>query len=208
MRPSLDTYMMQLAEVASARTTCIKRAVGCVLTDHRGRVLAIAYNGVAAGVDHCNAGIVTSLLPSVPRSPSPEHWQSEAKFYLDRVKELWPDLVTGYAEPFGIKESTVKGEVGVLARLFPHTCTGHHLPSGQDSCEAVHAEQNAILQCHDTDKIATAYVTTSPCKPCLKLLLNTGCQRIVFDTEHTDPWPREQWLKAGRQWELFSKGGA
>ena len=46
----------------------------------------------------------------------------------------------------------------------------------------------------------TAYVTLSPCKPCVKLLMNTGCQRIVFLEEHTDPWPKEQWLKLGREW--------
>lgn len=140
---------MELAAVAAKRTTCIKRAVGCVLADERGRVLAIGYNGVASGMPHCN-----------DRNPA----------------DLWGDDAS------------------------PHACKGHDLPSGQDSCEAVHAEQNAMLQCRDPDKIHTAYVTTSPCKPCVKLLMNTGCRRIVFLTEHTDPWPKEQWLKLGRKW--------
>jgi dCMP deaminase len=86
---------------------------------------------------------------------------------------------------------------------LPHVCVGHHLPPGQDSCEAVHAEQNAILQCGDPWKIDTTYVTLSPCKACLKLLLNTSCRRIVFLEEHTDLLPREMWLKAGRSWHLF-----
>ena len=78
------------------------------------------------------------------------------------------------------------------------------LPPGQDNCEAVHAEQNAILQCRQPERIATAYVTLSPCKPCLKLLLNTGCTRIVVRTEHSDLWAKEHWLKLGRAWEVLT----
>jgi len=99
MRPPLDEYLMRLAEVAATRSTCVRRDVGCVLADSRGRVLAIGYNGVASGMLHC------------------------------------------------------KDE---------NPCQGYDLPPGQDACEAVHAEQNAVLQCHDADKIDTAYVTLSP----------------------------------------------
>ena len=142
MRPSLDEYLMGLAYLASARTTCIRRGVGCVLANVRGHVLAIGYNGVASGLPHCIEG---------------------------------------------------------------HTCDGHALPPGQDSCEAVHAETNALLQCRDPWSIDTAYVTLSPCKACLKLLLNTGCRRIVFLQEHTDTTPMNLWLKAGRVWEQLKE---
>lgn len=80
-------------------------------------------------------------------------------------------------------------------------CEGHDLPPGKDQCQAIHAEQNALIQCRDVWEIETAYVTLSPCKACLKLLLNTNCQRIVFLQEHTDPMPKALWLSAGRQWE-------
>lgn len=153
-RPTKDEFLMELAQVASRRTTCIKRAVGCVLADEAGHVLSIGYNGVAAGMPHCNEDIRR------------------------------PGALLGSTEPY-----------------YPHSCPGHCLPSGQDSCEAVHAEQNALLQCKDPREIHTAYVTTSPCKPCVKLLMNTGCRRIIFLTEHTDHWPKEQWLKLGREWE-------
>jgi dCMP deaminase len=79
-------------------------------------------------------------------------------------------------------------------------CKGHTLPPGQDSCLAVHAEQNSILQCRDPWAIETAYVTLSPCKPCLKLLLNTSCRRIVFLEELEDTFSRNLWLSTGRDW--------
>lgn len=162
MRPTLDQYLMELAIVAAKRTTCIRRAVGCVLSNSRGHVLAVGYNGVAAGMPHCNE----------PK-PGLDHWQ----------------------------------QIEAQPECFPHACKGHDLPPGQDSCEAVHAEQNALLQCQDPWTIDTAYVTLSPCKPCVKLLMNTGCRRIVFLEELADPWPKEQWLKLGREWLKLERGG-
>lgn len=159
MRPDLDHYMMELAKVAATRTTCIKRGVGCVLTDDTGFNTWIGYNGVASGMPHCNE-----------EAPGLDNWQQGTR----------------------------------LPVHLPHACKGHSLPSGQDSCEAVHAEINALLKCPDVKHISTAYVTLSPCKPCLKALINTGCTRIVFLQEHADPWPREQWLKLGRHWDKLS----
>jgi len=84
-------------------------------------------------------------------------------------------------------------------------CAGANLPSGQglDLCEAIHAEQNALLQCYDVHTIATAYVTTAPCVTCTKLLLNTSCEMIVFRDsyaeEHMAP-AKELWRRAGRVW--------
>ena len=69
---------------------------------------------------------------------------------------------------------------------FPHCtdipCPGASAPSGEglDLCLAIHAEQNALLQCGDVYSIKTAYVTAFPCIHCLKLLMNTSCERIVF----------------------------
>jgi dCMP deaminase len=82
-----------------------------------------------------------------------------------------------------------------------NTCKGFELPPGQDSCLAVHAEQNMILQCRDPWTIKSVFTTISPCRPCLKLLLNTSCNRIVFLEEHIDPLPKDLWLRAGRKWE-------
>lgn len=79
-------------------------------------------------------------------------------------------------------------------------CSGVGLPRGQDYCEAVHAEQNALLQCRDPSAIHAAYVTLSPCRSCVKLLLNTPCQIIVFSREFDDPFPKSLWEGAGRKW--------
>lgn len=140
---------MEVAICTSNRATCLRRAVGCVLLNERGHLLSTGYNGVAAGLPHCN-----DHVPS-----RDEH---------------------------------------------PHACEGAKSPSGAnlDGCQAIHAEQNALLQCRDIYAITECFCTTAPCLTCTKLLLNTGCQRIVF----LDDYPQAEaamrlWTSAGRLWQ-------
>jgi dCMP deaminase len=72
-------------------------------------------------------------------------------------------------------------------------------------CQAVHAELNALMDCRDVTKIHACYVTTLPCNNCMKSLLNTSCQRIVYleDHDHADHVISE-WTKAGRKVEKLT----
>lgn len=96
-----------------------------------------------------------------------------------------------------------------VARGFTHcsegesNCTGAAFKSGEglDKCGAIHAEQNALLQCRDIQEIHTLYVTASPCIHCVKLLLNTSCERVVFAEEYPHEEPKILWELAKRTWE-------
>lgn len=147
-RPSRTQWAMEVALCTARRSTCLRRAVGCVLLNDRGHVLATGYNGVAAGLPHCN------------------------------------------------QEVPATGE-------YPHACDGAHSASGTnlDGCQAIHAEQNALLQCRDVYGIAECICTTAPCMTCTKLLLNTGCQIITYleDYPHAEA-ARKLWVSAGRVW--------
>jgi dCMP deaminase len=85
---------------------------------------------------------------------------------------------------------------------YPNACEGAKYDSGEGlgKCRAVHAEQNALLQCPDINAVHTCYTTASPCaEQCTKLLLNTSCQRIIFLEEYSKSG-KEMWLEAGREW--------
>ncbi len=150
-RPTLDETYLDMANVVARRSTCLRRAVGCVLVDKRGRVLSTGYNGVARGAAHCNAYV---------------------------------QLKSG-------------------ARVHPYACSGAGAPSGTnlDACDAIHAEQNALLQCRDVDKIYSCYTTVSPCISCTKLLLATGCHELVFRERYASAVMTEAsrlWVSTGR----------
>lgn len=148
-RPTIDEFMMGLAMLASQRTTCIRRGVGCVLANKRGHVLSIGYNGVAAGLLHCNdlqgqkqkSGVKISASASLESAVmclehNAPHLKGKARGY-----EFCSNPNSG--------EANRPDDNGVMWLSFeytPHACQGHDLPPGQDSCEAVHAEANALLQ--------------------------------------------------------------
>lgn len=98
------------------------------------------------------------------------------------------------------------------ARGLPHCtqgspCPGANCPSGEglDLCQAIHAEQNALLYCKDVYEIHTAYVSCFPCVSCLKLLLNTGCQKIVAAKPYAhDEHARKFWEEAGREYVILT----
>ncbi|KAJ3157785.1 Deoxycytidine monophosphate (dCMP) deaminase [Geranomyces variabilis] len=55
LRPSWDTYFMELCNLAARRSNCMKRRVGCILVKER-RIIATGYNGTPRGVKNCNQG--------------------------------------------------------------------------------------------------------------------------------------------------------
>lgn len=89
---------------------------------------------------------------------------------------------------------------------YPNACSGAFAESGTnlDGCDAIHAEQNALLQCSDVSKIVTCYCTASPCLTCVKLLMNTGCRRIVFIEKYPHSRAEEMWRDNDGEWIQLS----
>ena len=52
-RPSWDEYFMQLAHLASSRSTCLSRQVGAIIVKDKS-IISTGYNGPASGVRHCS----------------------------------------------------------------------------------------------------------------------------------------------------------
>jgi len=52
-RPDNREYFLNIAKVVATRSTCARRAVGCVLVNYRNHIVATAYNAVPHGARHC-----------------------------------------------------------------------------------------------------------------------------------------------------------
>ncbi len=92
------------------------------------------------------------------------------------VDNKWRILSVGYnGAPSGLRSCDETGN-----------CFRYFAKSGEKlgECVAVHAEQNAILQCKDIDSILAVFVTTSPCESCMKLLLNTPFTHLFYIEEY------------------------
>ena len=146
MRPSKDEWAIELSRITAKRSTCCRRQVGCTLLNGKGHVVGTGFNGVAAGLAHCNEPVVDT---------------------------------------------------------YPNACPGAKAKSGENlnECYAIHAEQNALLQCKDVYEIDKCFVTTSPCITCVKLLMNTSCKEIIFIEAYPGHELSEKlWVDSGRAW--------
>lgn len=70
---------------------------------------------------------------------------------------------------------------------------------GHDHCVAIHAEQNALMQCRFIDEIDTAYISCSPCMTCAKLFLNTGVKAIFYHKQYPDTKALDMLINRGIQ---------
>jgi len=62
------------------------------------------------------------------------------------------------------------------------------IPSGTrlETCTAVHAEQNALIQAGTNSKGSTLYSTIVPCPICARMILNAQVVRVVYIDDYSD----------------------
>lgn len=147
-------------------------------------------------------------LPSEGRRPTNDHYYMRIAGRVAKrgtcarrmvgcvlVDERYRVVATAYnSVPTGLPNCTSK------------PCAGSTGLSGKDldACIAKHAEELALIKCHDVWQIFTCYVTTSPCIHCVRRLLDTSCERIVFAEPYAhNEEARAIWLAAGREWSIL-----
>jgi len=95
--------------------------------------------------------------------------------------------------------SGYNGPASGMPHCIDTPCAGANCApgTGLELCEAIHAEANALLKCPDVRRIFTCFTTHSPCLHCVKLLMNTGCKRIVFREPYAhDSASRSLWQRS------------
>ena len=65
-RPNWDDYFMEIAQVVSKRSTCLRRSVGAVIVKNK-QIVATGYNGTPKNLPHCE---VTGCLREQLNVPS------------------------------------------------------------------------------------------------------------------------------------------
>jgi dCMP deaminase len=103
-------------------------------------------------------------------------------------------MTTGYnGAPQGMKTCKERGEC--LRRKLG-------IPSGThaETCYAIHAEQNAIIQAAKLGvsiEGATLYCTHQPCSVCAKMIVNAGIRRVVYEQGYPDDFSLEIFTETG-----------
>ena len=133
-RLSKHEYYLAMLKLVAARSTCIRRQVGAIITDKDGHVLSTGYNGVPRDFDHC----------------------------------------------------------------IDTPCAGaDDLPGNTSNCMAIHAEQNALLQCNNLVLANTIYCSCVPCFSCAKMICNTNIDVVICEEDYADKRGRNILLQRG-----------
>lgn len=113
-------------------------------------------------------------------------------------------VTTGYnGAPAGIKTCVERGEC-LRQKL------GIESGTRAETCYAVHAEQNAIIQAAKLGSSidgATLYCTHQPCVLCAKMIVNAGIKRVVYEHGYPDTFSLEILNEAGVELERYEKEG-
>jgi len=70
-------------------------------------------------------------------------------------------------------------------------------PGNTSNCMAVHAEQNALLQCSNLSNAHAMYVSCVPCFVCAKMIANTKISYILTIEQYADSRGRDVLSEAG-----------
>lgn len=90
-RPDWDNYFMEIAQVVSKRSTCLRRSVGAVIVKNR-QIVATGYNGTPSKLEHCS---VTGCLREQLKVPSDKCMNYAAVSMLSRMP-LFRPLIMAY----------------------------------------------------------------------------------------------------------------
>src|SRR3989338_7364018 len=124
-RPTWDEYFLEIADLVSRRSTCLRRRVGAVLVKDK-RILATGYNGVPSKIRHCSeAGCLRERLkiPSGERHELCRGLHAEQNAFLQAAlhgTSLKDAILYSTIQPCiicakmiinaGIKEVVIKGD--------------------------------------------------------------------------------------------------
>ncbi len=146
-------------------------------------------------------------------------------------RPCWDDYFMGLAKLVATRSTCLRHAVGaVLVKNKRILSTGYNgapqgmahcldigclrdklkIPSGTraEICRAVHAEQNAIIQCAVygvSSQKSTLYTTHQPCTVCTKILIAAQVKRIVFEKPYPDEFAQTLLKEAGVKLEKWQK---
>jgi dCMP deaminase len=156
-----DQYWTSLLPGLAARSTCVRRQVGAIITDDRHRILSSGFNGVPASFPHCGE----QAGPKCPNNH--QYWDGDRCIRCGKTCNE-------------ISHETRTREL-VL-------CNGAFDEKGDTRrCNAVHAEMNAIMDLGAKLRDAyTLYVSCTPCRQCALVICNTPIQRVIALERYAD----------------------
>jgi len=183
--PTLVEIRMCQAYAVAQRSSCLQRAVGAVVANADGRILAEGFNEVPSGQPSCA--------------------DLRGQCYRARLRDReLAELAALFNCPGcgGALDEDLSCEACGMALK-------QRLPRRKnlDYCRALHAEENAILQISKYGGVglqgSVIFVTAFPCGLCAKKIVSCGIEMVVFSEPYDVPEATSLFQMAGTEVRAF-----
>lgn len=122
------------------------------------------------------------------------------KYVPDDTRPSWDDVWMKVAHAVAERSVDKRHQVGAVVVTEDNTqllSLGYNgnFKGGPNKAESdepgesglIHAEVNALIKLdYNNPKIKKMYITLSPCRPCAKLLVNSGINEVIYDEKYRD----------------------
>jgi dCMP deaminase len=153
----IDRVRLKQANEESKLSSCVKHAVGCIITDVFGKIVSTGYNGTPAGHENC-----------CDKFPNFDEQVATIKKEILSVETINRDDFNR------VNVMMLETAQNNLEKLMKE----HHEWS---ATHEIHAEANAIMHSSPEKRMGgTLYVNLQPCQHCAKLIAGSGVSRVVF----------------------------
>ena len=119
-------------------------------------------------------------------------------------RPAWDDYFMTLCRQVATRSTCLRHDVGAMKHCLEFGCIRDELKIASGTraeiCRAVHAEQNAVIQCaiySVSSEGSTIYITHQPCTICTKILINAGIRRIVYENAYPDDFSQKLLKEAG-----------
>lgn len=87
-------------------------------------------------------------------------------------------------EDFRVLATGYNGVPSKVTHCKDKACSGAGTKPGSDLCNAIHAEQNAIVSLPPGSNAKHLFCTHKPCTHCMKLIIAAGITSIYYSIDH------------------------
>jgi len=191
-KPNDDEHLMNQAYAMAMKSNCISRQVGAVIVDKDGYIIGAGWNDVGEG--HISCGLIeVKDLKSGRFSKYMKIIEkgiiNENDIFKIDGKELHPEHCICFREKISLSILLKNIKDKEVYKKINEDDINDILVKQHENCRALHAEENAILQCSRRGGMGLdggrIYVTTFPCPLCAKKIMQVGIKEVIFD----DPYP-------------------
>ncbi|MFH0816997.1 MAG: deaminase, partial [Methanobacteriota archaeon] len=169
--PSSEEIYMTMAYANAARSRCLQRKVGAVITTEHNEIVSLGHNDPPEMVQACKDAYEKCYRKKIKEEFLQKILQTMIKYCPNCGNEIKDNIIC------------TNCSTDISKICYPGKNLGE--------CVSIHAEERAIIEAAKTGialNKGVIYTTTFPCNMCANRIASVGIQKVVY----VEPYPEEK----------------